>query len=426
MGNIRSFGYFMLDFLKGNRIKNNLVDIDDKMNGRTDNSRELSAILKYAKENVPFYSDIDGSELSNFPVITKQNIMNNFDEFQSKEYTNKKLHWVSTSGSTGTPFKANQNREKRNRNIADLIYAHEKNGWALGDKYVYLRAWTSKYSSSKLKAFLQNYIAMEVVNFNDKNKEKFRQLLKRDRNIKVILGYASAMEDFVHYLENKGDDKSMFNIEAIFTVSDNLSDSAKEKLEKMFGCPVINRYSNEELGLLAYTPPYSSNFQLNIASYHFELLKLDSDEPVVNPGEMGRLVVTDLYNKSMPFIRYDTGDLAVSNDSNRKSITKLSSLQGRITDVLKDTKGNLVTAPVVNNYFAEFYNIKKYQLIQYDKNKYLLKVVEGSTQPSTNEYIKACKKVLGEEAKVNVEKVEDISAEENGKFKTIINKYTRI
>src|SRR5699024_10105716 len=115
-------------------------------------------------------------------------------------------------------------------------------------------------------------------------------------------------------------------------------------------------------------------------------------------------------------------DLAVSNDSNRKSITKLSSLQGRITDVLKDTKGNLVTAPVVNNYFAELYNIKKYQLIQYDKNNYHLKVVEKDAGLTTNAYKQVCKKFSGEEAEINIEYVDDIPVEKNGKYKPIINR----
>ena len=34
-----------------------------------------------------------------------------------------------------------------------------------------------------------------------------------------------------------------------------------------------------EQGLLAYTPAYSNTFSLNTASYYFELLKLNSDEP---------------------------------------------------------------------------------------------------------------------------------------------------
>lgn len=417
----RSLGYFALDYLRGSKIIKNLKDIDNKMNKKTDRLSELPNLLKYVKINVPYYRNVDETDLLNFPVVKKNDIMENFNSFQSKEYSDVNLHWVSTSGSTGVPFKANQNIEKRNRTIADLLYVHNKNGWHLGDKYVYLRAWISKYSVAKLRVFLQNYIAVDIVNFDDEQKESFRELLKTDKKIKVVLGYASAMENFVHYLEKKGDDKSMFNIKAIFTVSDNLSDSAKNKLEKMFGCPVINRYSNEELGVLAYTPAYSNTFSLNTASYHFELLKLNSDEPT-EPGEIGRLVITDLYNQSMPFIRYDTGDLATSNEKDRNHITHLTSFQGRVADVIRDTGGNIITAPIVSNYLADFYNMKKYQLIQYGEMEYELKVVCDTESYNISEFLKECKRFLGDKAIINVKHVENIPVEKNGKYKTIINR----
>lgn len=222
-----------------------------------------------------------------------------------------------------------------------------------------------------------------------------RKKLKKDKTIQVILGYASAMDSFVNYLDEKGDTADMFNIKVIFTGSDNLSDLTKMKLEKMFGCPVINRYSNEELGVLAVTSVNSNIFRLNTASYYFELLKLDCDEPV-GPGEIGRLIVTDLYNNSMPFIRYDTGDLGISNDIDKKHLRTLSSLQGRVADTIKDTNGNMISAVMENNYLHEFYKIKQYQLIQENKNQYLFKVVCDKSYSSIEDLMKICKMILGD------------------------------
>lgn len=415
----RSVGYFFLDFLKGSAIRKNIKDIECIMDGKKDNQTQLASILDYVIQNVPYYKNIKGNNINNFPVINKQTIKSNYDSLQSQEYTEKEdLHWVTTSGSTGEPFKANQNIEKRKRTIADLIYFHQENNWNLGDKYVYLRAWTSIYSFSKLKLFLQNYIPVDIVNFSDDKKEILRTQLKSDKGIKVVLGYSSAMESFVQYLERMGDDKTMFNIKVIFTVSDNLTDAAKSKLENMFGCPVINRYSNEEMGVLAYTEAYSNTFRLNTASYYFELLQLDKDEPV-EPGELGRIVITDLFNKSMPFIRYDTGDLAISDDSD--NIISLSSFQGRISDVVLDARGNIITAPIVNNYFAEHYNTKKYQLVQTDTLTYQLNVVSINDEFDAEEYIDICKRFLGDKANITINKVEDISSGKNGKYKTIVN-----
>lgn len=420
---IRKIGFYTIDAIRGGHILKHYKDISKKMNGEVDPLDELPKILSYAKENVPYYSNIKGDELRDFPVINKSDIMANYDSFISREYSNtKNLHWVSTSGSTGTPFKACQDARKRNRTIADLIYFHKLNGWELGDRYVFLRAWTSSYSVSKLKLCLQNFIPIDVINFDDKAKESLRQMLKKDKKIRVILGYASALQDFVNYLEQKGDNSSMFNIKVIFSVSDNLSNLTKQKLEKMFACPVINRYSNEEHGVLACTSKSSDKFILNTASYYFELLKLDVDEPV-GPGEIGRIVVTDLYNRSMPFIRYDTGDLAISDDKDRNHIKTLSSLQGRVADTITDTKGNLISAVVVNNHLNNYYKIKKYQLVQDDKNSYIFKVVCSKDSYNSDELIEVCKSFLGEEAKVKIEYLDEIPIEHTGKFKTVVNCY---
>ena len=78
-----------------------------------------------------------------------------------------------------------------------------------------------------------------------------RQRLKKDKRIKVILGYASGLDNFVNHLEDKGDNPEMFSIKTIFTIADNLSDLTKIKLEKMFQCPEIYRYTYEEHGVLA-------------------------------------------------------------------------------------------------------------------------------------------------------------------------------
>lgn len=318
--------FWAIDAFKGSPIKKHFNDIRNKMDSKNESLNGIAHLLDYIRENIGYYKGIGSKELVDFPIINKRIIMDNFEAFKSSNYEANELHWVSTSGSTGVPFKACQDISKRNRTIADLLYIHEKNGWSLGDRYVFLRAWTSNYNSSKLKSFMQNSINSDAIAFGEKSKEDLRMRLKNDKKIKVILGYASALEDFVNYLEEKGDSEQLFNIKVIFTGSDNLSELAKQKLEKMFKCPVINRYSNEEQGPMAYTPAYADIFVLNTASYHFELFKLDKDEPA-NKGEIGRLIVTDLYNRAMPFIRYDTGDLAISNDEDGNRIRTLSSIE---------------------------------------------------------------------------------------------------
>lgn len=415
--NFRKLGFFVVDFLKGSPIRKHLNDI--KYN--KDNNEKLDNIIKYTNENIPYYKNKYYMKLNDFPIITKQTIMSDYDSFINNKFDKKSLHWVSTSGSTGVPFKAPQDKDKRNRVIADLLTIHNKHGWELGEKYVFIRAWTDGYNSSNLKKKIQNFLPFDTKSFNDNSKQMLTEYLTSDKDIKVIIGYASAMNDYVNYLEKKKYSDSDFNIKVILTGSDNLSPITKEKLEKMFNCPIISRYSNEEQGPMGSTNVDNLEFNLNTSSYRFELVKMDSDEHV-KPGEVGRILVTDLYNKAMPFIRYEIGDLGISFDKDMGNLKTLYSLEGRSSDVITDTKGNIVSAAMFNNTIHILFKLKQYQLIQTDSTEYTLKVVCTPNDYSEDEIKNIAKEVLGFDSNIKIIYLEKIDLEKTGKFKTVVNK----
>lgn len=419
---LRRTGFWALDVVKGGKAIKHYNNIKDIMEDKCETCKILSKILQHSIDTVPYYKKIKKPVLSAFPIVNKKIYKMDFEAFQSTSYEGQNLHIVSTSGSTGTPFEANQDMDKRCRNVADLIYFHKTRGWEIGEKFIFLRAWTSQYDRSKFKNFKQNVIPLDVIHFGDAEKEQVRELLKKNKRVKVILGYASALELLVNYLIEKGDDPDMFHIKVIFSDSDKLTQTAKKKLENMFGCPVIDRYSNEEQGILACTKPYENIYYINRASYYIELLKLDNDEPAA-PGEIGRVVVTDLYNKSMPFIRYDTGDLAISDEVDRANLTIFHSLQGIRADMIFDTNGNSLSAATVNNYLDDFYKVKQYQFVQNEKNEYLLKLNCDSDAYEKSAFEVRLRSFLGDNANIIVEFVNDIPASKTGKYKIIVNNY---
>jgi len=169
--------------------------------------------------------------------------------------------------------------------------------------------------------------------------------------------------------------------------------------------------------------PNSNIFLLNTANYHFEILKMDEDIPV-EPGEMGRLVITDLYNYAMPFIRYDTGDLARSNCSKNEIIT-LEKLEGRTADMLEDVFGNKISSASINNRIHKVNGIEQYQVIQENKIKYKILVVKRNNEFKEEECIEEMKQCLGNSAEIVIDIVEKIEVQKNGKYKTTINNYIK-
>ena len=382
----------------------------------------LTDLLTDVRENVPYYSKIKESRLEFFPVVSKQDMKNCATDFMSKQYPNEnKLHSVYTGGSSGVPFKALQDKNKRYRNIADIIYCHNKLGWKLGDKYIFIRGWSSNYKRSKLKNIAQNVIPIEARKFDKSEKEKLRAILKTQKNI-ILFGYASVFENFVNYIMDTHDSKEMFCVKLIVTDSDMLLPQTKNKLVEMFSCPVFNRYDNEEHGVLAYTTGNEDILTINRASYYLELLKLESDLPA-KPGELGRIVVTDLYNRAMPFIRYDTGDLAISDEADRSNLTKLYSLEGRSADLIYDTHGNPVSSVTISGSLEILYNVKHYQLVQTKKNEYIFSVICDKEEYPSKIFIDKLKGCLRDNARIEVKYVEDIKKNENGKYRTTISAY---
>ena len=93
--------------------------------------------------------------------------------------------------------------------------------------------------------------------------------------------------------------------------SEMLFDADKILLEKYLGIPIVNEYGASELDLLAFQNP-NGEWQVNTETLFIEILD-ENNKPIPN-GTSGKIVVTSLYNKAHPFIRYEIGDIGVLDE----------------------------------------------------------------------------------------------------------------
>src|SRR5690606_30548779 len=177
---------------------------------------------------------------------------------------------------------------------------------------------------SKLQQFTQNQLMITVGKLDDSWCQSTVQTLSKT-GTKVIVGYASAIERLAIYLLARSE---VLKMEGVITISEVLSDEARARIGEAFQCPAVSRYSTEELGVLANQDPSGQFFHLNQANYFIEILKQDSEEPA-SVGELGRIVVSDYFNRSMPLVRYDIGDLATPIEIKNGLVTKINRVEGR-------------------------------------------------------------------------------------------------
>lgn len=432
MKNIRYYIFWMLDFLNGSPVYKNFKEIETIFHDRNEKTElqqnNLSAILDYAVTNTRYYSSCNLHNINSFPVISKPDIIDNMDDMFSKEYIDKKemLKTMSTSGSTGTPLKIYQDPDKVRRNKADVLFFFKIGGYNVGDRMYYMRIWTKHNKKSKLERIKENFRMFNTSNLNTVGSRKFINVMSYDKSSKVILAYASSFTALIDNLENEG--ISNWNVKSIFTGSEELPTNVKKKMEKVFKCPVMSRYSNQENGMIGQQPITGEDyFELNDASYHIEFLKLNSNAPAAEMEE-ARIVVTDLFNKAMPLIRYDTGDIGIySYKQNTLGNTKriLHSIKGRKNDYLYSNNKEKLAPQVFSVLMWEYNCFKQYQLIQEDYDKIILKLVykENSDKSIVEARIKKdISRIFGKSTQIKIVELKDIPISESGKRRYIISK----
>jgi phenylacetate-CoA ligase len=192
--------FWLYDRLKGSIVKNHLRDVSEILAGPDENAKSkikdrLLSILDHAKDSTAYYANLkDSKELQDFPVINKNIIRENYNQFISNNFDREKLKPAVTSGSTGTPFKVLHDRNKVLRNTADTLYFSSRAGYELGQRLYYLKIWNKTNRKSRLSLFMQNIVPVDVTDQSDIFLEDFAEHINNDKAPKSLLGYSSAFE----------------------------------------------------------------------------------------------------------------------------------------------------------------------------------------------------------------------------------------
>jgi phenylacetate-CoA ligase len=131
----------------------------------------------------------------------------------------------------------------------------------------------------------------------------------RRRRPALLDGYAEAFNVVASLLASKEIDGLQAG--AIISSAQTLPPETRALVERQFGCRVFDKYGAREFSGIAHECEAHAGYHVNAESYLVEVVR---DGRPAAPGEVGEVVITDLNNYCMPFIRYRIGDLAVAMD----------------------------------------------------------------------------------------------------------------
>jgi phenylacetate-CoA ligase len=178
-----------------------------------------------------------------------------------------------------------------------------------------------------------------------------------------VYGYSVALDRFArHNLERKEQIRRIGIKRVQATAESFPSEDSKEVIEEVFGCPVIMEYGAIETGVIA-----STNAEGDFSVFWRDFFL----EAVPNDAGTFRLLVTTLYPRALPLVRFDLGDLVelmphdVSN-SRLQGLVQFSSVIGRCFDGISSPSGKFIHSGLFAHLIREMKFLNGFQMHQKD------------------------------------------------------------
>lgn len=399
--------------------------------------RELKQLLEHAYQNVPYYQNIfqklriipadiqSPRDFEKLPITDKQIIKENYEELIAKNYYGTTLT-KSTGGTTGEPLQLEYTRDAYEWRRAVMVRGYGWAGCQEGDKVAYL--WSvpvGEYSIfNKLKDNIYHRILRQkyfnVFDLTPENMESYYWKMRRYRP-RHIVSYALQMYYFARFINENG--MEPFPLESIILGAEAIIPYQKKFIESVFNCPVFETYGCREFMLIASECEKHRGMHISAENLYVEIIK---DGQMAEPGEVGEVVITDLHNYGMPFIRYKNGDLAMMSNSKcpcGRGLPLIERVEGRLLDVVRTPDGKILTGVFFPHLMKEFKEVDRFQVIQESLNKLLIKIVPNRkyAQIPLKQIYKEVRKVMGQAIDLEIQLVDEIPLSPSGKFRVVIS-----
>ena len=303
--------------------------------------------------------------LTKLKPFTKRDIQTAGDDFNARVVPSSHLpvSIAQSSGSTGQPVTV------KRTNISELFWG----ALAIRDHQWYGRDYTGKLTAIRV---LQEYKELEQwgppvsvlygsgraqgIPVSTDIKEQVRLLNEVQPNIIIV--HAGALAAIVEVWAREG--YALTELEHIKNVGDTVRQPLRDRVRAVTGLEIEDNYSSSEVGCIAIQCPTSGLYHIMSESLIVEILK--EDGTACKEGEVGRVVVTDLYNAASPLIRYDLGDHAEVSAACTcgRHLPTIKRVLGRDRNLLIRPDGSKVWPPGGRK-TLEKYDVTQWQVVQY-------------------------------------------------------------
>jgi phenylacetate-CoA ligase len=399
--------------------------------------QRLQIMLQHAAQHVPYYRDLfrehgieppairSFGDLARIPVLTKSTLQARVNDLLAENKGRKNGYMNASGGSTGKPVQFYQDQPYWEHAQACTWFVEEWWGIRPGDRTG--SVWGCDRDIPELhwkERLLMAVAQLRVCNafaLTEPEMERFAQMLTAWQP-RYLIGYASALEVFARFVLERP--QWRIRPHAIKATADLLTDERRSVIERAFGCPVYNFYGSREVNNLAAECPARRGLHVNALTRYIEIVD-DAGNPLP-PGVPGRILLTDLTNFFMPFLRYeieDIGSWSTSPCSCGRPFPLLARVWGRSGDFIVTPTGKLIHSVFFTHLFYDMPEVALFQIEQKSLKDISVSLV---LRPGTKEYPskllhERLQQAFGPSARFQVSTVPKIERPPSGKHRFAVS-----
>ncbi len=382
---------------------------------------KLRELIVYASNEVPFYRDWfrdhnlnpQTATLEQLPIVSKAIMrQEGIKRFTAEHFPIKQRISSRSSGSTGEPFSMYESKLSNSVNTAAKLRTWYMAGYRLGDRYMKIANGARHGKLKKLQDKVNNCLYVPFYSMSDDVLKSILDKIERTHPT-IIRSYPIPLYLLAQYRNSHAG--YSFRPRHIMTTGSTLPVAYRAKIEKAFGCDIIDSYSCEGTADCYETTVHDG---YHITRYYGIIEVLDNNNNPVTNG-IGRVVSTDLWNLAHPFIRYDTQDLVEVKDG------KIIRIMGRECEIYINTNGQRYTVHNFVGFFQEDdrptrQSVTAYQVVKHKDGSITFRLVVNKQYNLDIEHyiINFWHQQFG--VPVSVELVDEIPLMKNNKRLTIV------
>ena len=364
-------------------------------------------------------------DFQRLPLLTKSDIRQSREEMLATNYR-RQVYEHKTGGSSGVPLQFYVSRNSYEWRWAVTSRGYGWAGALDGEKIFYLwSAPVGRQSLLKRAKSATQYAILRRKYYNNfrLSKSSLPHCLESLNRFapRVLVGYTTMLEYLARYIKLHGGLR--IKLQSVITAAETVTPAQRELLREVFQVPVLASYGSREFMLIAMECEHGG---MHISADNL-LVECLRDGIPATPGELGQVVITDLHNYGMPFIRYQIGDVATIRAGQcpcGRGLPMLQDVHGRLPDTIQTPDGKLISGIFFPHLLKEFDWIEQFQVIQKELDKLHVKLIAPDRRAAEQGLSQLRQEILavtGKDMQIEVVFVEDIPRTATGKHRSVIS-----